>query len=159
MENWGTYTHSPKYGIAIAYLKSAIQFWIFITLLCSSLNISLYSQSPISNYYEISGSVDFVITAGTFRDQNSNNNTDASSLRSTAPGDLTIPAGAEIGDVFLYWAGSGGTPDYNVTFDGVNVSASRTFSDNRLLGSLNIEYFGGFRRCDKYCPGTSSRND
>lgn len=116
-------------------------------------------QSPISSFAEHDGSVDFVITAGTFRDRNSNNNSDASSLRSTAPGDLTIPIGAEIGNAYLYWAGSGSTPDNNVTFDGVNVTASRTFSDNRMAGTHSIQYFGGFADVtsivDPQIPGTT----
>jgi|GEM_PF-3269269 len=101
-------------------------------------------QSTISFYQEFNGSVDFITTAGTFRDQDNNTNANASSLRDVAYGDLTIPAGAEVGAAFLYWAGSGEMADNNVRFDGSNVNATRTFSDTRLEAGFDISFFGGF---------------
>lgn len=98
----------------------------------------IFAQSPISFYQEFNGSVDFITTAGTFRDGNNNTNASASSLRNTAFGDLTIPAGAEVGAAFLYWAGSGRDLDNNVVFDGSNVSATRFFSDTRMEDGFNI---------------------
>lgn len=102
----------------------------------------LFSQSPIGYYNEFNGSFDFVVTAGTFRDQDNSGN--ASSLRSTAYGDLSIPADAEIAAAYLYWAGSGSTPDDDVTFEGNSVTSIRNFNDDRMLADFGIEYFGGF---------------
>lgn len=116
---------------------------VFLTISILFLQPAL-GQSPISFYQEFNGSVDFIVTAGTFRDQNNTSNNAASSLRNTAYGDLTIPAGAEIGAAFLYWSGSGSTPDNNVRFDGTNVSSIRTFTDTRMNGGFGISYFGGF---------------
>jgi hypothetical protein len=129
---------SKRSGIS-KYIKYLILFFI-LQLVFDQLQ----GQSLISSYAEHTGSVDFVMTAGTFRDKNSNNNSDASSLRSFADGDLTIPADAELKGAYLYWSGSGSTPDYTVTFDGNTVNAIRTFSDTRLQSSLSISYFGGF---------------
>ena len=131
----------PKIYYALNCRTSILLLFVGCFLLISN---QVHSQSPISAFYEEEGSVDFVATAGTFRDLNSNNNADASSLRSFADGDLTLPAGADIGAAFLYWAGGGSTPDNTVTFDGQSVTATRTFSDTRLSGALSIEYFGGF---------------
>lgn len=124
--------------------RFAVRVFLILLVLGGFAIQETYSQSLIGSYEEFEGSVDFITTAGTFRDQPSTNNANAASLRTTAPGDLTLPAGAEVGDAFLYWAGSGSTPDNTVVFDGVTVNASRTFADTRLQGPLSISYFGGF---------------
>jgi len=103
-----------------------------------------YTQSSISFYQEFNGGVDMITTAGTFRDKDNATNSDASSLRQIAYGDLTIPTGAQVEAAYLYWAGSGEMADNNVNFDGSNVSATRFFADNRMDPDFDINYFGGF---------------
>jgi len=95
-------------------------YTLILVFVCQLSPVS--AQSSVSFYREFNGSLDFITTAGTFRDRNNNNNANASSLRNSAYGDLTIPAGAEIGAAFLYWAASG-SPDNNVTFDGNNINS------------------------------------
>ncbi len=75
---------------------------------------------------------------------------------------MTLPADAEIKFAYLYWAGSGATPDNTVTFEGTTINATRTFSDTRLIGALNIQYFGGFADVTTlvetvHAPGTTHR--
>lgn len=121
-----------------------------------------HSQSLISSYADETGSIDFALTSGTFRDQPSGSQQQAASLRSFAEGDLILPADAEIKFAYLYWAGSGQTADNTVTFEGQTVTASRTFSDTRLQSTLGISYFGGFADVTSIvesvqAPGTTYR--
>lgn len=134
-----------------------------IAVLCLSITpVSLNAQSPIGAFADETGSIDFQLTSGTFRNQPSTSNSNAASLRSFAEGDLTLPADAEIKFAYLYWAGSGTTPDNTVTFEGQSITATRTFSDTRLQGSLSISYFGGFADVTTIvetvqAPGTTHR--
>jgi len=123
-----------------------------IKFLCTGILICLFlqayvvnevrAQSPVQYYQEFNGSFDFITTAGTFRDQSNNNN--SSSIRDVAYGDLTIPANAEIGAAYLYWASSNDWEDWNVTFDNQSVTASRVFRDERMDPGYGITYVGGF---------------
>lgn len=144
MKPWNNFSHFFGYSNVVLAKQKLLFATLFVSMFLLTSLGSLRGQSPISSFADHTGSVDFVITAGTFRDQNSTNNSNASSLRSTAPGDLTLPAGAEIGAAYLYWCGSGSTADNTVTFDGNTVNATRTFSDTRLAGPLSIQYFGGY---------------
>ena len=132
----------------------------FICSICT--NTTVHAQSPISSFSDETGSIDFQLTSGTFRDQPSGTQAQAASLRSFAEGDLTLPADAELKFAYLYWAGSGSTPDYTVTFEGQTITASRTFTDTRLQSSLGISYFGGFANIttlveNVHTPGTTHK--
>ena len=124
------------------YSQKSIILCLLVILCMNTSN----AQSLISAYADETGSIDFQLTSGTFRTSPSTSNSNAASLRSYAEGDLTIPADAELKFAYLYWAGSGATPDYTVTFEGTSVTATRTFLDDRMAGpgSLGISYFGGF---------------
>ncbi len=134
-------------------IHTSIYRLIFIISL-GIVNMS-YAVDPITKYQEYSGNVDYVVTAGTFRDQANHPtlNAPASSLRATAPGDLSIPAGSTIQHAFLYWGGSGSTPDPTVTFDGQTINATRNFVDDGLSGE---EYFGHFADVTTLVQGQTS---
>ena len=114
---------------------------IFVAIFALSITTQAQTVSPISYYTHDSGKIDYLVTAGTFRDQdNSGDVNTAASLRSTAPGDLTIPSGSSVVSAYLYWGGSGTTADPTVTFDGVTVNATRNFLDQ----GLSEQFFGHF---------------
>jgi uncharacterized repeat protein (TIGR01451 family) len=53
---------------------------------------------------------------------------------------LTVPYGATVLSAQLYWAGSGAS-DYTVTFEGKEITATRTFTSTTVGNGFN--YFGG----------------
>lgn len=135
---------------------------ISVVIVILALSYNSEAQSLISAFSDETGSIDFQLTSGSFRNQPSSSQSNAASLRSYAEGDLTLPADAEIKFAYLYWAGSGTTPDNTVTFEGQTINASRTFSDTRLQGALSISYFGGFADITTlvesvHTPGTTHR--
>jgi len=97
--------------------------------------------APISYFQEYNGLINYAMTAGTFRDMDGSTRANAASLRSTAPGDLTLPTGAIVQKALLYWGGSSSTPDNTVTFDGQTIVSTRDFVDGAFTGE---EYFGHF---------------
>ena len=68
----------------------------------------------------------------------------ARSARRAAQALSGIPAGASIVAAYLYWGGSGGAVDANVTLNGQGVAAQRTFTATFNNGGTNFPYFGGF---------------
>lgn len=97
--------------------------------------------TPVTLFKSFSGNLNFVTTGGTRRTQpNTGNNctvvADTASTNMTLP---AIPAGSTVVAAYLYWAGSGSL-DANVTFNGNNITADRTFTDN-----TGNAYFSGFK--------------
>lgn len=107
---------------------------------------------PVSLYQSYAGNMNFTATGGTLRTQS--NTVNACTVTNSNSATLSgIPVGATITAAYLYWAGSGSTPDYNVTFDGVAVSADRTFTETFTLGRT---FFSGFK--DVTAQVTAKRN-
>lgn len=82
------------------------------------------ADTPVSQFQSFRGRVNFTGTEGTLRSKDNNK---ACSLVNKKGVDAYlggIPSGATIESAQLYWAGSGATADYTVTFDGVAVTAS-----------------------------------
>jgi uncharacterized repeat protein (TIGR01451 family) len=98
---------------------------------------------PISLYRSFAGDLDYVATGGTLRTQP--NSGDSCAVTSSGSATLSgIPAGSTITAAYLYWAGSGSVPDNNVAFDGVAISADRTFTETFALGGTSYDFFSGF---------------
>ena len=90
------------------------------------------------------GYLSFELAAAGFR----NSTSDSCSANNTATGMLNnLPAGSNITHAFLYWTGSynsaSQSPDYNVTFNNVSVSADRRYTDVFSSGGTNYEFFNG----------------
>jgi uncharacterized repeat protein (TIGR01451 family) len=95
---------------------------------------------PVSLYQSFAGNMDTTATGGTLRTQP--NTVNACTVTNSGSATLSgIPVGSTITAAYLYWAGSGSTPDYNVTFDGTAISADRTFTETFTLGR---NFFSGF---------------
>ncbi|NNJ94794.1 MAG: DUF11 domain-containing protein, partial [Halobacteria archaeon] len=98
---------------------------------------------PISLYRSFAGDLDFVATGGTLRTQPNTGN--ACAVTNSGSATLSgIPAGSTITAAYLYWAGSGTTPDNNVTLDGGVISADRSFTETFTFGGTNYDFFSGF---------------
>ncbi len=98
--------------------------------------------SPTPSFF-FAGNLDFTVTGGTLRTESNSGNSCAVTNSST--GTLTgVPPGATVAAAYLYWAGSGSTPDNAVRFQSSVVSASRTFSETFNFGTLRFDFFSGF---------------
>jgi uncharacterized repeat protein (TIGR01451 family) len=100
-------------------------------------------QTAITRFARFTGNLNFVATGGSLRTQPNGGNSCAVGASSSQT--LTgIPAGATIVAAYLYWGGSGGTVDANVSLNGSSVAAQRTFAATFNNGGTNFPYFGGF---------------
>lgn len=113
---------------------------------------------PVTFYTSFAGNVDFQVTGASLRTQP--NTGDACAV--TAPGTPVsatlsgIPAGAAIRAAYLYWAGSGATPDNNVVFQGSSVVADRTFSETFTFFGTDYDFFSGFADVTALVTGNGS---
>ena len=94
-------------------------------------------------YRTFAGNLDFVVTGGSLRNTPNTNNACALSNADSSPL-AGIPSGATIHAAYLYWAGSGPTPDTTVSLSGTTVVADRTFTESYAQGGLNLRFFSGF---------------
>ncbi|WP_168798659.1 DUF6701 domain-containing protein [Herbaspirillum sp. ST 5-3] len=124
-------------------------------LLCIGLIFfgpAAFADTMPSLYNSFAGYVNFVGAQRTLRTGDNTSNTTASSLVSgatTAAGSalttvtLSGLSGATIRAAYLYWAGSGDTPDYSVNFEGNAITADRQYTITNAAGVTGINYFSG----------------
>lgn len=87
-----------------------------LTLLLVMAALPARADTPITLFKSYAGYVNFTGTQETLRSKS--NGLDACSLVKTVSMTLSgIPSGGTVLAAYLYWAGSGSTPDYTVTFD------------------------------------------
>lgn len=93
------------------------------------------ADTPITLFKSYAGYVNFTGTQGTLR--YASNNYDACTVYRSVSMTLSgIPSGATVLAAYLYWAGSGTTPDYTITFD----DKSYTAPTNRQYSSTTVGY-------------------
>lgn len=121
-----------------AQLPNTAPRWLacLLALLCWLAAGAARADSPITLFKSFAGNVSFTGTQKTMRTKD--NNTDPCAVNN---GTLTmaltgVPSGATILNAQLYWAGSGSTPDYTVSFDGAAVTAP----SNRSYTSATVGY-------------------
>ncbi|MCP3937732.1 MAG: DUF2341 domain-containing protein, partial [Actinomycetia bacterium] len=99
---------------------------------------------PLTQYTRLHGFLDHVVTGGSLRTQP--NNGDPCAVGASSAEMLSgIPATATVQAAYLYWSGSGVTPDDQVTLDGVPLTADRVFEADFVLGATTYEFFGAFK--------------
>jgi hypothetical protein len=113
-----------------------------LLLLCAGLPAR--ADTPVSLFQSFRGNVNFVGTEETIRSKD--NKKPCSLVNGGVSAILQgIPSGAVIKSAQLYWAGSGATPDYKVTFDGVSITAptARQYVAKASANNTVYTYFGG----------------
>src|SRR3954465_10214669 len=101
------------------------------------------------------GHINFTTTGGSLRTQDNNGN--ACAVGTTSTQNLSgIPFGATVAAAFLYWGGSGGTADTNVTLNGFPITAARTFADTYPGVTPSLPYFGAFADVTTRVSGNGS---
>jgi hypothetical protein len=129
--------------------------WALALYLLGSLGPSgdtALAGTPIALNATHAGRVNFVGTAGSLRRGSNLGNACAVDNYDTAP--LTdLPAGATVKAAYLYWAGSWSdqrrsnqrTPDWDITLDGVALTADRQFTETFGLGRNRYDFFSGVK--------------
>ncbi len=103
--------------------------------------------TPLALFQRFTGPLDFASAAGTFRNAGNGEFPDsACSLSGTASSARVagLPGGATVRAAYLYWAGSGTTPDNTVLLDGASVVAQRTFTASFPFDGVTYDFFSGF---------------
>ena len=99
----------------------------------------LVSAQDVTLFEQFNGRYDFTAIGNTL-----NVGPNSCNILTKSSANLTLKANQDLVAARLYWAGSGGTPfdnnpgDYQVTLNGTNVNAERTF----LNDDIGIPYFG-----------------
>ncbi len=119
---------------------------VLFALMCLCASVAARADTPIVLFKSFAGNVNFTGTQKTLRtDANNNNKTGYSSACATAEKATMqlsgLPTGATVLSAQLYWAGSGSSGDYTVTFDGKSVTApaTRQFTS----GTVGYNFFSG----------------
>jgi fimbrial isopeptide formation D2 family protein/uncharacterized repeat protein (TIGR01451 family) len=121
-----------------------------------------WAGTGVTLFNSFAGNINFVTTGNTLRAGDNTNSTTACALVSgqvsttanagTDNGTVSgIPAGSSIVAAYLYYAGSSATIDSTVTFNGNNLTASRTFND-----STHVPWYGGFVDVTSLVSGNGS---
>lgn len=130
--------------------KSIFKFTGPIAILFTICSITLFAlffsssalADPVNFYQSFAGNYNYVVTGGTLRTSASNQCAVTTSGTAPLSGVPTNPT-TTIRAAYLYWAGSGSTPDLTVTFESTSVSADRSFTES-VGGSWPRDWFGGF---------------
>jgi gliding motility-associated-like protein len=114
-------------------MKKILTFFVFILQISYSQNISLYNQ--------FNGRYDFTFVGNTLNPVENSFQTSPAVL-TTSSATLALNTNDIIESAYLYWAGCG-TGDFNVKLNGIDVIASRTFT-NTLVQGQTYNYFSAF---------------
>ena len=114
-------------------MKKILTFFVFILKISYSQNISLYNQ--------FNGRYDFTFVGNTLNPVENSFQTSPAVL-TTSSATLALNTNDIIESAYLYWAGCG-TGDFNVKLNGIDVIASRTFT-NTLVQGQTYNYFSAF---------------
>lgn len=116
---------------------------LLVLMLCGAAR----ADTPIALYKSYAGNVNFVGTQVSLRPYSNTDRTNGAcyvySSSTTVTATLAgIPSGATILSAQLYWAGSG-DPDYNITFEGLPLSAPRARQFTSATIGGGFDYFSG----------------
>ncbi len=138
MRRPGKSSFKPRRSISVM-----MAFWTLAAFILSFTSPAI--ADPVVFYQSFAGNINFQMTGASLRRQpNSGNPCLVDPSRDAA---LTgLPSGAVIQAAYLYWAGSGATPDNQVVFENVTTSDSRAINASRTFSETYASYnfFSGF---------------
>jgi MSHA biogenesis protein MshQ len=116
---------------------------LLLALLFLLVAVPARADTALAVTQSFRGNVNFIGTEATLRVKDTSTPcalvSNSSGLSATLSG---LPSGATVLSAQLYWAGSGSTPDYSVTFDGVAKTADSTRSYTSTSVGNGFNYFG-----------------
>ena len=133
----------PSVSRASRWARVCVRWHLCVLLGFWSIGAS--AQQPISLYQGFVGHFNYQATGGSLR--SAPNGTNSCSLNPSSTGTIAgIPGGATISAAYLYWAGSGTTPDGTVTLNGSTVTAdpTRSYTDTFAFNGTDYDFFSGF---------------
>ncbi|UPQ78538.1 gliding motility-associated C-terminal domain-containing protein [Flavobacterium azooxidireducens] len=93
----------------------------------------------VTFYQQFSGRYDFTLIGNTLNTEE-NNPTQIFDFLTQSSAELNLSPQQTVLKAYLYWAGSG-TGDFDITLNGTEISAERTFSHSRLIFGLPFDFF------------------
>jgi uncharacterized repeat protein (TIGR01451 family)/fimbrial isopeptide formation D2 family protein len=143
--------------------RHARAFLAFAALALALLVLPLPARAAFDNTNPrgtFAGNHNYVATGNTLRTQSNNGDSCAvgTSSNATVSG---IPAGSTVVAAYLYWGGSGTTPDNSVSFGALGnvqtISPDQNFTDNfTVAGQYDLDYFGGFKDVTSQVSGNGT---
>lgn len=115
----------------------------------------LFSQD-ISLYQQFNGNYDYLAFGNTLNLDENGANVPCEILTSSSA-NLQLNPGQQVVAAYLYWAGSG-PGDFNVTFNQVPITASRTFSLTYNQNGVDYVYFSAFADVTQQLQNTGNGN-
>lgn len=101
------------------------------------------SAQEISLYQQFNGRYDFAFFGNTLNPEE-NSFQLAPAIYTSSSASLNLAPSNMIEKAYLYWAGSG-TGDFEVQLNGQTLTPERTFSHQRLVSGLTLDYFSAFK--------------
>lgn len=126
-------------------IRRLVFAWCLLACGCLAPWPAAVAGVPVTLYRSFVGHMDYTATGGSLRA--APNSVNACSIVGNGRSSATlagIPPGAAVTAAYLYWAGSGSTPDFNVSLDGTPISADRTFTETFRNGGTDYDFFSGF---------------
>ena len=93
----------------------------------------------VTFYQQFSGRYDFTLIGNTMNTEE-NNQTLIFDFLTESSAELNLSPQQTVLKAYLYWAGSG-TGDFEITLNGTEISAERTFSHSRLIFGSTFDFF------------------
>ncbi|HRE77018.1 MAG TPA: gliding motility-associated C-terminal domain-containing protein [Flavobacterium sp.] len=113
----------------------------FLLLLLHFFAIVAFGQD-VTFYEQINGHYDFTMIGNTLN-TGENNYQQTLQFLTESSAELDLNTDDTIHKAYLYWAGSG-LGDFDITLNGVDFSAERTFSHSRIINGIQFDFFGAF---------------
>jgi gliding motility-associated-like protein len=113
----------------------------FLLLWLHFFVIHVFGQD-VTFYEQINGHYDFTMIGNTMN-TGENNYQQTLQFLTESSADLNLNAGDTVHKAYLYWAGSG-LGDFDISLNGVDFSAERTFSHSRIINGSSFDFFGAF---------------
>lgn len=101
------------------------------------------SGQDISLYQQFNGRYDFTFFGNTLNPEE-NSFQLAPVIYTSSSANLNLAPADVIEKAYLYWAGSG-TGDFEVQLNGQTLTPERTFSHQRLVSGITLDYFSAFK--------------
>ncbi|RZJ27389.1 MAG: gliding motility-associated C-terminal domain-containing protein [Flavobacterium sp.] len=115
---------------------------ILLFFLLTLLGCNAVLAQDISLYQQFNGRYDFQFFGNTLNPVENSFQTSVSVFTQSSAS-LNLPPADQIEKAYLYWAGSG-TGDFDVTLNGTDLTAERTFAHQRIIGFLTLDFFSAF---------------
>lgn len=112
-------------------------FILSLLLICNVI----FSQD-IELYKQFNGSYDYLAFGNTLNEDENGTGRPCTILTSSSA-NFSLNSGQVVVAAYLYWAGSG-TGDFNVTFNQVPITATRTFNMVYSQNGIDYDYFAAF---------------